>query len=245
MRCASSSRRFVRALGFLPMLAVAGCDGSILPSVATEQAKSARDMWVLFAWTGLAVAALVWALIFYCVLRFRERKDDDGTFPVQFRRNDRMEVVYTVLPMALVVALFAFTYPAERHMETIAPTQDLVVDVSGFRWSWRFSYPALGFVVNGAQKRPPELVLPLGETTRFNVTSVDVDHSFWIPAFLFKRDAIPGLRNVFDLTPTKLGTYRGECGEYCGLDHANMLFTVRVVTPAAFARWAQLQAAKR
>ena len=155
-----------------------------------------------------------------------------------------MEIVYTVLPIALVGALFAFTYPAERHMETIAPTQDVVVDVSGFRWSWRFEYPDLGVVVNGSHGEGPQMVLPLGETTRFNVTSLDVDHSFWIPAFLFKRDAIPGLRNVFDITPTKLGVFRGECGEYCGLDHANMLFSVRVVTPAAFTAWAQSQKGK-
>jgi cytochrome c oxidase subunit 2 len=194
-------------------------------------------MWVLFGWTGLGVAALIWALIFFCIVRFRERGDDDGSFPVQFRRNNRMEIVYTVLPMMLVGALFAFTYPAERHIETIAPTQALVVDVSGFRWSWRFDYPAYHFAVNGTRTTPPELVLPLGETTRFNVTSLDVDHSFWIPAFLFKRDAIPGLRNVFDLTPNKLGSFRGECGEYCGLEHAHMLFSVRVIAPNAFARW--------
>ncbi len=196
-------------------------------------------MWVLFGWTGAAVAALIWGLIFFCVVRFRVRRDDDGSYPPQFRRNDRMEVVYTVLPIVLVCALFAFTYPAERHIETIAPKEDVVVDVSGFRWSWRFTYPALGVVVNGTHDAGPQMVLPLGETARFNVTSLDVDHSFWIPDFLFKRDAIPGLRNVFDITPTKLGTFRGECGEYCGLDHATMLFSVRVVTPAEFAQWAR------
>ncbi len=222
-----------------------GCSGNLLPAAATEQAKSSREMWILFTWVGLAVAAIIWGLIFYCVVHFRERRNDDGSFPVQFRRNDRMQLVYTVLPMALVIGLFAFTYPAERHIETIAPTQGLIVDVTGFRWSWRFSYPAFGAVVNGSEDRAPELVLPVNETTRFNVTSVDVDHSFWIPAFLFKRDAIPGLRNVFDLTPTTLGTFRGECGEYCGLEHAHMLFNVRVVTRDAFARWARQHTVKR
>ncbi len=65
----------------------------------------------------------------------------------------------------------------------------------------------------------------------------EVDHSFWVPGFLFKRDAIPGLQNVFDWTPKKLGTYRGECGEFCGLDHALMAFTVKIVTREDFERW--------
>ena len=80
-------------------------------------------------------------------------------------------------------------------------------------------------------------MLPVGETTRLNVTSVDVDHSFWVPDFLFKRDAIPGLRNVFAWTPTTIGTFRGECGEFCGLDHAVMSFSVKVVSADDFSRW--------
>ena len=196
-------------------------------------------MWVFFGWTGFGVALLVYGLIFWCILRFRKRASDDGTFPVQFRRNDRMEIVYTVLPLILVSVLFGFTYAAERHIETIAPKPDLVVDVSGFRWSWRFGYPAYGFTVGATRSAAPQLVLPIGETTQMNVASLDVDHSFWIPAFLFKRDAIPGLRNVFDLTPDKLGTFAAcECGEYLRAQpRADDFSRVRVVSKDAFARW--------
>jgi hypothetical protein len=80
----------------------------------------------------------------------------------------------------------------------------------------------------------PELVLPLGETTRIELSATDVDHGFWIPDFLFKRDAIPGQTTVFDLSPTKLGTFEGRCSAFCGLQHESMLFRVRVVTPSAF-----------
>jgi len=76
------------------------------------------------------------------------------------------------------------------------------------------------------------------------VTSADVDHSFWVPDFLFKRDAIPGMRNVFDLRPTRLGTYRGACAEYCGLEHTDMTFSVRVVTVPEYARWVAAANAK-
>jgi cytochrome c oxidase subunit 2 len=81
------------------------------------------------------------------------------------------------------------------------------------------------------------MVLPLGEVTRIEITSVDVNHAFWVPDFLFKRDAIPGQTTAFDLQPARLGTYLGRCAEFCGLNHALMTFTVRVVTPDDFQRW--------
>ncbi|GAC1567340.1 MAG: hypothetical protein NVS2B3_04960 [Vulcanimicrobiaceae bacterium] len=208
-----------------------------LPSGATAQAVALHQMWAVFFWSGIGVAAVVYGLIAWCLIRYRKRTTD-RELPVQFRRNDRMELVYTGVPILMVVALFFMSDAAERHVETIAAHEDVVVDVTGFRWSWRFEYPKLGVSVAGERGRPPEFVLPIDETTRLNVTSVDVDHSFWVPDFLFKRDAIPGLRNVFDWTPKKLGTYRGECGEFCGLDHATMSFAVRVVSHDAFVRWA-------
>ena len=207
-----------------------------LPLGGTAQSAALHEMWVVFFWAGLGVAVVIYGLIGWCVLRYR-RRAADTQFPPQFRRNDRMEIVYTTIPILMVVGLFLITYAAERHVETIAQQQQVVVNVTGFRWSWRFEYPQLGVSVIGSLHAPPEFVLPVDETTRLNVTSVDVDHSFWVPAFLFKRDAIPGLENVFDWTPTKVGTYRGECGEFCGLDHALMAFSVKVVSHDAFARW--------
>ncbi len=193
-------------------------------------------MWVTFFWAGIGVAVVIYGLIGWCVIRYRRRAGDTG-YPAQFRRNNTFEIVYTGVPILMVVGLFLITYAAERHVETIAQQQAVVVNVTGFRWSWRFEYPQLGVTVTGTPQASPQLVLPLGETTRLNVTSVDVDHSFWVPDFLFKRDAIPGFENVFDWTPNKLGTFRGECGEFCGLDHALMTFSVRVVSGAQFARW--------
>ncbi len=206
-----------------------------------------HDMWIAFMWSGLGVMAIVYALIFWCIVRYRKRAGDTS-YPGQFRRNNRMEVVYTGIPLLMAVGLFAITYPAERHVETIAPSQDVVVNVTGYRWSWRFDYPELGIHVMGlptsnatTANGGPTMLLPVDATARFNVTSVDVDHSFWVPAFLFKRDAIPGLQNVFDWTPNRQGSYRGECAEFCGLDHANMGFTVRVVTRPEFDRWVASQ----
>ncbi len=217
-----------------------GCAFDPLPLGATVQAQSLHAIWGVFFWIGLGVAAVVYGLIGWCIVRYR-RRATDVDFPNQFRRNDRMEIVYTAIPIVMVAGLFAITYPAERHVETIARSQEVVVNVTGFRWSWRFDYPQTGASIVGTADSPPQVVLPIGETTRFNVTSVDVDHSFWVPAFLFKRDAIPGLANVFDWTPNTLGTFRGECGEFCGLDHAMMSFSLKVVSRADFSRWLHAQ----
>jgi len=100
-----------------------------------------------------------------------------------------------------------------------------------------FSYPGTDVLVAGTPQRGPEMVIPLNETTRINLTSVDVNHRFWVPAFLFKRDAIAGMNNAFDWHPERLGSFPGRCAEFCGLEHAFMTFTVRVVSPADFKRW--------
>jgi cytochrome c oxidase subunit 2 len=114
------------------------------------------------------------------------------------------------------------------------------VNVVGFRWAWGFNYLDEGVytvglpVGSGTTNDPATLVLPVNEKVRFELTSPDVIHSFWVPAFLFKMDVIPGKTNVFELTPDKVGTYVGKCAELCGVDHARMLFAVKVVERPEF-----------
>lgn len=219
-------------------LCLAGC--GVLPAGATLQAQQMHQVWIVFMAASAFVVALVWGLIGWCVFRWRERAADRGA-PPQFKQNNPLEITWTVVPLVIVLALFAYTYVAERRVEALETSPPVRVDVTAFRWSWRFRYPALGVDVVGTPEHPPQLVLPLGETVGFDVESADVDHSFAVPAFLFKRDAIPGLANHFDWTPSRLGVFRGECGEFCGLDHALMTFTVAVVSPARFRSWAAAQ----
>jgi cytochrome c oxidase subunit 2 len=210
-----------------------------LPDGATTQAEALHHTWMVFLGTGLAVAAVVYALILWCLLRYRKPKDATE-YPPQFRTNKRLEIVYTIIPVIIVIALFLLTYKVENDVETLSPRTTVQVNVIAYRWSWRFVYPQLGVAISGTPQKPPTLVLPAMETTRLNISSVDVDHSFWVPAFLFKRDAIPGFANAFDWTPKQLGTYRGECGEFCGLYHEKMSFTVRIVSPSDFTRWVRV-----
>jgi cytochrome c oxidase subunit 2 len=110
----------------------------------------------------------------------------------------------------------------------------------GFRWSWAFNYLDedvydIGLPVGeSTTNEPPTLVLPINEKVRFELTSPDVIHSFWVPNWLFKMDVIPGKTNAFEVTPDKLGTFPGRCAELCGTDHARMLFNVKVVDRTEF-----------
>jgi len=219
------------------------------PASATAQSTVLSGDWRLFTTVGLIIAALVWGLILFAMVRWRRRDGDDA--PPQFRNNYPLEIAWTIVPLIIVAALFVYTYRAEARVDAVSAHPAVVVAVRAYRWGWNFAY-AGGPIVGGASAGPtsgggpdnavppPQLVLPVGETTRIELTSDDVTHGFWVPDFLFKRDAIPGMINTFDLRPDKLGTYLGRCSQFCGYDHALMTFTVRVVTPQAFAAWRKL-----
>lgn len=120
--------------------------------------------------------------------------------------------------------------------------------VQAFQWSWNFTYagvrvptgagePPQDLTVKGSIAKPPELVLPVGEPIRVVEQSKDVIHSFYVPAFNFKRDAIPGRTNAFDITIDRPGSYHGQCAQFCGLYHSKMLFRIRAVPPADYQAW--------
>jgi cytochrome c oxidase subunit II len=203
---------------------------------ASAQGREIEGLWVVFLWVGLGVAAVVYALIIWSVLRYRRRPDDDA-LPPQFRQSGPLEILYTVLPLLIVAGLFLLTYRAETTVEGRDAHPATTVGVEAYDWSWRFSYEGTGVTVFGTPDDPPEAVLPVGETVRIRLTSADVIHAFFVPDFLFKRDAIPGRTTEFDLSIDEPGLYHGQCAEFCGLDHWRMRFTIRAVAPSEFDRW--------
>jgi cytochrome c oxidase subunit II len=201
---------------------------------ATLQGQTMRGDWLVFIAASIAVGVVVYAFILVPLLVWRRRSE---RLPPQFAANGPLEIGGAVVSLLLVGVLFYFTYRTEVPVDAVSAHPYQVVDVTGFRWSWEFDYPGAGIHIVGTPNRPPELVLPLGERTQIELHSVDVNHSFWVPAFLFKRDAIPGMVNRFDLTPVKSGRFAGLCTQFCGLDHALMTFTVRVVPAQAYRAW--------
>jgi cytochrome c oxidase subunit II len=131
------------------------------------------------------------------------------------------------------VSIWAVDEPADDDA-------DLLVEVTAFQWQWQFDYPESGVSVIGTDEIVPELVLPAGSTVRFELTSRDVIHSFWITGFRFKRDVFPHEIRTFTVdVGDRIGTFptTGVCAEFCGLDHTTMRFGVRIVTPDEFDQW--------
>ena len=185
-----------------------------------------RDAWYIFLAVAVLVAAFVVGAIAWCLIAYHEKR---ARAPERFTGNTLIEAIYVVIPLVTIAGLFIVTMRAEIPVDAAAPPGAVNrVGVTGFQWSWRFSY-GRGFVAFGTPQEPPTLYLPVGHATELDLTSTDVTHSFWVPAFLFKRDAIPGTTNRFVITPTRLGTFAGRCAQFCGIDHTLMTFYVKVV----------------
>lgn len=203
-----------------------------LPEPVTKEGLITQNLWQgswIAAW---AVGIVTWALMLWAAFAYRRKHKDDT--PEQTQYNIPIEILYTVLPLIMVLGLFFFTARDQTEILTVSNDQDETVEVVGFRWNWAFNYLDQDAYAVGTPDLPAELVLPVGEKIRFELVSPDVIHSFWVVDFLFKMDVIPGKRNVFELTPDKVGTYAGKCAELCGTDHARMLFNVRVVEQAEY-----------
>jgi cytochrome c oxidase subunit 2 len=207
------------------------------PPGATTQGRDIGRLYQLLFYAAIPVAVVVYGLIFWSLLRYRRGRGDPDRMPKQFRYNFPLEILYTIVPVVVVIGLFVATYNTEKRVDRVSASPDVRVRVTAFQWQWRFEYPAQGIDVIGTPARNPEMVLPVGETVQIRLVSADVDHSFYVPDFLFKRDAIPGFPNTFDLTIDHPGVYQGKCAEFCGLNHADMNFTVRGVSPTRFAAW--------
>lgn len=210
------------------------------PTVGAEEAKVVDRAFMALTYMAAPVFGLVVAGLAYSMWRFRSRGEPAEDGPPLHGRG-MVPVVWLVATSALAVVVMI--YPGLTGLFELRSDQqaDLVVDVTGFRWAWSISYPESGVrVVSPAD----ELVLPARRRIEFNVTAPagDVLHSFWIPAFRLKADAVPGATSTLYLTPDRVGTsddvaYRLQCAELCGLGHTNMAMRVRVLEPDEFDRW--------
>jgi cytochrome c oxidase subunit 2 len=183
-------------------------------------------------WFELALSALVLLVVLvplgYSIAHFRGRPGEPD--PPQIAGNRTLEFAWTGGAIALVVVLFVGTVLTMRTVSAAAPSALRVV-VVGHQWWWEYRYPDLGVTTAN------ELHLPVGESSQLEITSADVIHSFWVPQLQAKMDLIPGRVNRMWLEADRPGIYRGQCAEYCGLQHANMIFYVVAQTPAAYQAW--------
>ncbi|MBD5788032.1 cytochrome c oxidase subunit II [Cellulosimicrobium terreum] len=220
----------------------------------TDQTARITSLWNGSWIAALIVGVITWGLMLWCIAAYRKRKDDH-VLPVQTRYHLPLEIMYTAVPILMVLVLFVYT---DRDMGAIldkSAEPDHTVQVVGKQWSWDFNYVDEDVYESGEQvadvadtltedaaidgapgtsEELPTLYLPVDETVQFELESRDVIHSFWIPAFLFKMDMIPHRTNTFQVTPTREGVYAGKCAELCGEHHSGMLFNVKVVDRAEY-----------
>jgi cytochrome c oxidase subunit 2 len=211
-------------------LLAAGC----APQSVTEEGRAIYNLYNLFLYIAAVVFVVVSGLVIWSVVRYRRRDDE---LPKQTHGNNRLELAWTLIPTVIVLVLFVFTLQAQNKALDRSGQADVNVTVTAFQWSWRFTYEGTGAEVLGSPGTIPEMVVPVGQTIRVKLISADVVHSFYVPQTLFKRQAIPGTDNVFDLTFEKVGLYHGQCTQFCGLQHPDMIFRVRVVEQGAYQGW--------
>ena len=247
------------ALLAISLFVLAGCgtetegERLAMPKPLTVEGESNLALWQ-GAWiAALITGAVVWGLIFYAVWHYRRRSDDE--VPIQTRYNLPLEIFYTIFPIIMVIVLFDHTIKTQDILLADADSAvDNTVYVVGQQWSWTFNYP--DSEVTGEDGQPvttniyefgtadyvPTLVLPVDQTTRFELRSPDVIHDFGVPGFLMKMDVVPGHPNRFQATPKVEGTqFKGACFELCGAYHARMIFYVDIVSESEYQEYLQAQ----
>ena len=252
------ARRWVLA-GLLVVagLVSSGCSWADLPRFGWPESASKQGARMQYFWSAsfiaaLAVGVIVWGLMFWCFIVYRKRRNSP-LYPKQTKENLPVEMVYTAVPFVLIAILFYFTVSTENTVLKLDPNPAVKVDVTAFKWNWDFGYE--GTTVQGTNQEVhtigtseeiPVLILPNDSTIEYILSSRDVVHSFWVPAFDFKRDVFPypeknNTENRFQTTLDRTGAWVGRCAELCGTYHSAMNFEVRSVPKDIYTAYIDLR----
>jgi cytochrome c oxidase subunit 2 len=218
----------------------------------TDISHRVYDLHMLSLWICVAIGVVVFGVMFYSIFAHRKSK---GAVASHFHESTKLEIAWTVAPF--VILLF-MAIPATKTLTDIYDTDDAALDIriTGYQWKWKYSYPKDGVEFFSSLRTPRDeinnlaakgenylldvdepLVIPAGQKVRFLVTAADVIHSWWMPDFSVKRDAIPGFVNETWTMVPEPGVYRGQCTELCGKDHGFMPIVVRVLPQDEFNSW--------
>ncbi len=224
-----------------------------LPDAVTEEAQRTEKLY----WATLVISMVIYfgvtAGIIWAVFRYRRRRADE--FPEQVHGSSTLEIVWTVIPIIILVALFIPSLIMVIDLKTPPDASEIDVEMEavGHQWWWEFVYCEKGDCEattnlhvqrtppNYANLQPPRMVVPVGETVRIKVRSTDVIHSFSAPNLLYKIQAVPGNVNELHFKMTKAGVYTGQCYQFCGLRHSDMLFVIEGKSAADYQSWLNQQ----
>ena len=206
------------------------------PSDASRQAHNIHTLYDVLLIASVPVFVLVETVVLFSVWKFRMRPGQEEMDGPPIHGNTRLEVVWTAVPAILIVALCTYAYTVLRSNEN-SKSNEMTVNVTARQFAFEFSYPT----GPGKQVVSPVLYLPEGRPVVFKLHALDVIHSFFVPNFSEKLDAVPGITTTVRVTPTRLGSYPVECTELCGAGHSLMRAAVRVVSPETFQKWLSSQ----
>ncbi len=249
----------------LLMSSVASAEyGLNLPKGVSDYSGQVYDMHMMVLWICVIIGIGVFGAMFYSIFAHRKSK---GIEPAKFSHSTTVEIIWTAIPVLILIAIalpatkgmMQMDSPRDAQGEPV--TMDMTVKITGYQWKWRYDYLDEGFgflstltadsniarqkgsgidvntVDNYLLDVDNPLVIPANTNIRFLLTSDDVIHSWWVPEFGWKRDAIPGFINEAWTNVKKPGTYRGQCAELCGKDHGYMPIVVEVLSPSDYDAW--------
>jgi cytochrome c oxidase subunit 2 len=214
----------------------------------TEISRSIYDLHMLIFWICVVIGVVVFAALFWSVFRHRKSR---GAVAANFHESTNLEILWTAVPLLILIGM---AFPATKTLVAMYDTggEDMAVEVRGYQWKWQYKYldddynTTFGFFSNLATPRSQirnlsvktedyllevdePLRIPANRKVRFLITSEDVIHSWWVPDFGLKRDAVPGFLNDLWTIVEEPGIYRGQCTELCGMDHGFMPVVVEVM----------------
>jgi cytochrome c oxidase subunit II len=229
--------RFLAGLGMcLPLLAGCAREGGTL------QAHEIHQLYITILVLGAFVFVLVEGILLWSIIRYRKR--DDTEAPQSFGSN-RALAGFFAFGAVIVAVLFPFGERTLGFVQAQEPNPALNIRIEGFQWEWTAYYLNEGIFTTGKTlSHPMVMEIPVDEPVHVTLVSRDVMHGFFVPEFLFMRNAIPGHPNSFTFTADRLGTYKGQCTEFCGLWHSRMTLVVKVVSPTDYAAWVKKKTLK-
>jgi cytochrome c oxidase subunit 2 len=221
------------------------------PVNASQQLGRTETLYDVLLWASVPVFVMVATVVGYSIWHFRMKPGEELKDGPPIHGNTRLEVMWTATPAALIVALCVYSYVILRQNEATKPpcntvtqlqptptttnhTCELQVNVTARQFGFEFSYPFNGGKVTVST---PILYLPVNQPVLFRLNSLDVIHSFFVPEFAEKLDAVPGITTLLRVTPTRIGSYAGECTELCGAGHSLMRGPVVVESASDFNQW--------
>jgi len=238
-------RRALRLALLLALpLVTTGC--GLVQTGLDAKAQEVHRLWFIILWLALPVFVFVWGMLAIVIIRYRRRRGDESE-PVQNAGKNGALVTFFAVPLGIIVLLLAFGEVTVNKVDHIDPRPAERLVVTGSQWQWSARYAREGISVSGktatetTNGKPLVMAVPLGRSVEVTLESTDVMHGFFIPGMLFMRNAVPGHPNVFTFTPTRPGTYHGQCTQFCGLWHSKMTLVLEVLPQAKFQAWVNLQ----